>query len=55
VVTSDHATSEAHIRAHCREYLTAYKQPKIVEFRAVLPRSAVGKILRQELVAPCAA
>ncbi len=37
------------IRAFCRERLAAYKVPKLVEFRATLPKSAVGKILRREL------
>ena len=41
-------TAEA-IKAHCRENLTGYKQPKIVEFRDSLPKSNVGKILRREL------
>jgi len=35
--------------AHCRSYLTGYKIPKHVEFRDVLPRSPIGKILRREL------
>ncbi len=38
------------IRAHCRETLAAYKIPKHVDFRASLPKSAVGKVLRRELV-----
>jgi len=37
------------IRTYCREYLAAYKVPKLVEFRSVLPKSPVGKILRREL------
>ena len=37
------------IRNHCRKNLAAYKVPKLVEFRAELPKSAVGKILRREL------
>jgi long-chain acyl-CoA synthetase len=32
--------------------LTAYKRPKIIEFREKLPRSAVGKLLRASLGAP---
>ena len=35
---------------YTRERLAAYKVPKIVEFRDVLPKSAVGKILRRVLV-----
>ena len=33
----------------CRERLTAYKVPKMVEFREELPKTNVGKILRREL------
>jgi len=29
--------------------MTAYKVPKIVEFRETVPKSAVGKILRKVL------
>ncbi|MCX6001025.1 MAG: hypothetical protein NTY79_00570 [Chloroflexi bacterium] len=34
----------------CREKLTAYKVPKHVEFRAELPKTLVGKILKRVLV-----
>ncbi len=34
---------------HCRENLTNYKVPKLVEFRDDLPKTNVGKILRREL------
>ncbi len=34
---------------HCRQHLTAYKVPKLVEFRSELPKSNVGKILRRAL------
>lgn len=34
---------------HCRERLTAYKVPKRIEFRAQLPKSPIGKILRARL------
>jgi len=37
------------IRAHCKNHLTSYKQPKYVEFMEALPKSNVGKILRREL------
>ena len=43
------ATAEE-IQAHCRETLAAYKIPKQIEFRTSLPKSAVGKVLRRELV-----
>ncbi len=41
--------SEADVRAHCAVHLAGYKRPKVVEFRPVLPTTAVGKVLRREL------
>jgi long-chain acyl-CoA synthetase len=41
--------SEADVRAYCKENLTGYKQPKVIEFRGDLPKTPVGKILRREL------
>ncbi len=38
------------IRTFCKEYLTAYKVPKYVEFRNELPKSQIGKVLRRMLV-----
>ncbi|AVP99643.1 long-chain-fatty-acid--CoA ligase [Ahniella affigens] len=49
VVRRDPALDEDSIRAHCRAQLTGYKQPKSIEFRDSLPKSAVGKVLRREL------
>lgn len=49
VVKKDPALTEAQVRAYCKENLTGYKQPKVVEFRADLPKTQVGKILRREL------
>jgi long-chain acyl-CoA synthetase len=49
VVRRDPALTEDDLRAHCRKNLTGYKQPKLIEFRDSLPKSAVGKILRREL------
>jgi acyl-CoA synthetase (AMP-forming)/AMP-acid ligase II len=37
------------IKAHCRQQLASYKVPKIVEFAAVLPRTASGKVQRFKL------
>ena len=39
------------VLAHCATHLSAYKVPKLVEFRDDLPKSAVGKALRRVLVA----
>ncbi len=49
IVKKDPALDEAAVIAHCREFLTAYKIPKIIEFRDELPKTNVGKILRREL------
>jgi len=39
----------ASIIAHCKQELTSYKIPKIIEFRDTLPKSLIGKILRREV------
>jgi long-chain acyl-CoA synthetase len=49
IVKKDPDLSEAAVRAHCRQHLAGYKQPKVVEFRSDLPKTPVGKILRREL------
>ena len=49
IVKRDASLSEADVRAYCRENLTGYKQPKVIEFRTDLPKTPVGKILRREL------
>ncbi|QSX32138.1 long-chain-fatty-acid--CoA ligase FadD [Shewanella avicenniae] len=49
VVAKDKSLTKDDIIAHCRQYLTGYKVPKLVEFRDELPKSNVGKILRREL------
>lgn len=41
--------TEADVRAWCEANLTGYKRPKVVEFRADLPKTAVGKVLRRAL------
>jgi long-chain acyl-CoA synthetase len=50
VVRRDPALTEQILLAHCRQHLTGYKLPKIVEFRhEPLPKSSLGKILRRDL------
>ena len=49
IVRKDPALTEAQVLAHCKAQLTGYKQPKHVEFRADLPKTNVGKILRRAL------
>jgi long-chain acyl-CoA synthetase len=51
VLTPGQQLSEADLKSFCREQLAAYKVPKVIEFREVLPKSNVGKILRRELLA----
>jgi long-chain acyl-CoA synthetase len=49
IVRKDPELTEAQIRAYCKENMTGYKQPKVIEFRSELPKTPVGKILRREL------
>ncbi len=49
IVKKDQTITDADIFAFCKEQLTGYKRPRIVEFRNELPKSNVGKILRREL------
>lgn len=49
VVPRDGSLTEREVADFCKEHLTGYKRPKYIEFRAELPKSNVGKILRREL------
>jgi len=49
IVKKDPALTADQIIKHCREHLTAYKIPKIIEFYDELPKTNVGKILRRAL------
>jgi long-chain acyl-CoA synthetase len=49
VVKKDPSLTEADLLAYCHTQLTHYKVPKSVEFRADLPKTNVGKILRRQL------
>jgi long-chain acyl-CoA synthetase len=42
--------TEEEIIAYCRENLAPYKVPRLVEFRAELPKTMIGKVLRRMLV-----
>jgi long-chain acyl-CoA synthetase len=42
-------TTEDELRKYCREKLAPYKVPARVEFRAELPKTMVGKVLRRAL------
>ena len=41
--------TEAELRAFCRESLAPYKVPGTIEFRADLPKTMIGKVLRRAL------
>ncbi|TFJ93947.1 long-chain-fatty-acid--CoA ligase [Lentibacillus salicampi] len=50
VLKSGHKIGEKELNAYCRNNLAAFKVPRIYEFRDELPKTAVGKILRRQLV-----
>jgi long-chain acyl-CoA synthetase len=50
VVKKDPTLNTEELLAYCRENLTPYKVPKMIEFREELPKSNIGKILRRILV-----
>jgi acyl-coenzyme A synthetase/AMP-(fatty) acid ligase len=39
------------IRTTLKQRIAPYKVPQVIEFIDVLPKSAVGKVLRRELIA----
>lgn len=49
VVKKDSSLSDKEIINYCKDNLTGYKVPKLVEFRKELPKTNVGKILRRAL------
>jgi long-chain acyl-CoA synthetase len=49
VVRKDPALTVEELRQFCRENMTGYKVPRRVEFREVLPKTNVGKVLRRML------
>src|SRR5919106_1228089 len=51
VLRDGEAATAEELRAFCRERLAPYKVPASVEFRAELPKSMVGKVLRRALTA----
>lgn len=49
IVPENAELTQESVLAFCRERLTGYKLPKIIEFRNELPKSPIGKVLRREL------
>jgi long-chain acyl-CoA synthetase len=50
VVKKGEQVSEEELNDYCRSKLAAYKVPRHYEFRADLPKTLIGKVLRRELV-----
>jgi long-chain acyl-CoA synthetase len=50
VLRAGQQVTQDELRHFCREQLAPFKVPGAIEFRAELPKSLVGKILRRELV-----
>jgi long-chain acyl-CoA synthetase len=50
IVRKDPGLTREAVIEHCRAQLTGYKMPRHVEFRDVLPKTPIGKVLRRELV-----
>lgn len=49
VVRKDPTLTADMLRDYCKEQLTGYKRPHLIEFREELPKTNVGKILRRAL------
>ena len=50
VLRQGETATESEFVTYCKERLSPYKVPKLVEFRESLPKSLVGKFLRRSLV-----
>ncbi|SFB24335.1 long-chain acyl-CoA synthetase [Lentibacillus halodurans] len=50
VLKPGHQVEEEALNAFCRNHLAAFKVPRIYEFRDELPKTAVGKVLRRQLI-----
>ena len=49
VLKEGESLTEEEVKEYCKAGLAAYKIPKLVEFRAELPKTMVGKVLRRVL------
>jgi acyl-CoA synthetase (AMP-forming)/AMP-acid ligase II len=50
-VVAGQAVSESALRRHCQDRLAPYKRPRVILFRNELPKSGLGKILKDRLAA----
>jgi len=49
IAKKDPSLTEEAVKAYCKENLTGYKRPKVVQFVDELPQPILGKILRREI------
>ncbi len=49
VLKEGETMTEVEVKEHCKANLAAYKVPKLYEFRAELPKTMIGKVLRRTL------
>jgi long-chain acyl-CoA synthetase len=49
VLKEGETMTEEEVKEHCKANLAAYKVPKLYEFRAELPKTMIGKVLRRTL------
>lgn len=52
VLREGHTLTAEQVMAHCKGQIAGYKCPRSVEFRAEMPLSAAGKLLKHVLRAP---
>lgn len=50
VLHSGQTLSVQELQDFCRQKLSSYKVPRLIEFREALPKTMVGKILRRDLI-----
>ncbi len=49
IVKKDPKLTREQVVEHCKQHLTGYKVPKLIEFWKELPKTNVGKVLRREV------
>lgn len=50
IVTRRASVTDRQLKDHCAHHLASYKRPEIITFVTEIPRSATGKILRDQLI-----
>ncbi len=50
VLEPDASVTAPELIAFCKERIAAYKYPRVIEFRAELPKNTLGKVLKDELL-----